>query len=72
MASISEQIREVKNFQLQRVLDAIFRDMIAAPPAAITSVVAAGANPTKAEYDALRADVIALRATLALLTKTTV
>jgi hypothetical protein len=27
---------------------------------AITSVVAAGANPTKAEYDALRADVVAL------------
>lgn len=38
--------------------------------AAITSVVAAGANPTKAEYDALRADVIAIRTTLnGLLTK---
>lgn len=72
MASISENIREIKDFQLQRILDLIFRDMIAAPPAAITSVVAAGASPTKAEYDALRSDVIALRATLALLTKTTV
>lgn len=30
----------------------------------ITSVVAAGATPTKAEYDALRADVLALRAAL--------
>ncbi|MBT2477642.1 hypothetical protein [Streptomyces sp. ISL-94] len=29
--------------------------------AAATSVVAAGANPTKAEYDALRADYLALR-----------
>jgi hypothetical protein len=28
---------------------------------AATSVVAAGANPTKAEYDALRADYLALR-----------
>lgn len=36
-----------------------------AAPAALTSVVAAGANPTKAEYDALRADVTALRTTLA-------
>lgn len=32
-----------------------------ADAAAVTSVVAAGANPTKAEYDALRADVLALR-----------
>lgn len=32
-----------------------------ADAAALTSVVAAGANPTKAEYDALRADVSALR-----------
>lgn len=30
----------------------------------ITSVVAAGASPTKAEYDALRADLLALRASL--------
>lgn len=36
-----------------------------AAPAALTSVVAAGANPTKAEYDALRADVSALRTTVA-------
>lgn len=35
-----------------------------ADPAAITSVVAAGTAPTKAEYDALRADVIALRTTV--------
>lgn len=28
---------------------------------AATSVVAAGANPTKAEYDALRTDYLALR-----------
>ncbi|WP_031095498.1 hypothetical protein [Streptomyces sp. NRRL S-15] len=32
-----------------------------ADAAAVTSVVAAGATPTKAEYDALRADVLALR-----------
>lgn len=36
-----------------------------AAPTAITSVVAAGANPTKAEYDALRVDVTNLRTTLA-------
>lgn len=41
-----------------------------ADPAAIASVVAAGANPTKAEYDALRADVIALRSTVASLITT--
>ncbi|MFE9192054.1 hypothetical protein ACFYL6_20860 [Micromonospora sp. NPDC007208] len=35
-----------------------------ADAAALTSVVAAGANPTKAEYDALRADVTALRTKL--------
>lgn len=71
MASISENIREVKDHRMQRVLTAIFRDMVAAPPAAIASVVAAGANPTKAEFDALRADVVALQGTVALLTKTT-
>jgi len=32
--------------------------------AAVTSVVAAGANPTKAEYDALRVDVLAIRTKL--------
>lgn len=32
--------------------------------AALTSVVAAGATPTKAEYDALRADVSALQVKL--------
>lgn len=31
-----------------------------AAPAALTSAVAAGTTPTKAEYDALRADVLAL------------
>ena len=31
MASVSEQIREVKDFNLQRILDAMFRDMVAAP-----------------------------------------
>jgi hypothetical protein len=36
-----------------------------AAPTAITSVVAAGANPTKAEYDALRVDVTNLRTTVA-------
>ena len=36
-----------------------------AAPAAVTSVVAAGANPTKAEYDALRVDVTNLRTTVA-------
>lgn len=37
---------------------------------AVTSVVAAGATPTKAEYDALRADALATRTTLnALLAK---
>lgn len=38
---------------------------VVAAPAAVTSVVAAGAAPTKAEYDALRADVVALRTTVA-------
>ena len=38
-----------------------------AAPAAMTSVVATGATPTKAEYDALRADVVALRTTVATL-----
>lgn len=37
-----------------------------ADPAAITSAVAVAA-PTKAEYDALRADVVALRGTVAAL-----
>lgn len=37
---------------------------------AVTSVVAAGANPTKAEYDALRVDALATRTVLnALLAK---
>ncbi|WP_411102448.1 hypothetical protein [Streptomyces sp. cmx-4-9] len=31
---------------------------------AVTSVVAAGANPTKAEYDALRVDALATRTKL--------
>ena len=35
-----------------------------ADAAALTSVVAAGAAPTKAEYDALRVDVAALRTKL--------
>jgi hypothetical protein len=35
-----------------------------AATSAQTSVVAAGATPTKAEYDALRADVLALRTAL--------
>ncbi|MGC4891080.1 hypothetical protein [Micromonospora sp. DT227] len=35
-----------------------------ADAAALTSVVAAGSAPTKAEYDALRADVSALRTKL--------
>lgn len=41
---------------------------VAAPvaqPAAVTSVVAAGAAPTKAEYDALRQDLINTRTALA-------
>ncbi len=35
-----------------------------AAPSALTSVVAAGAAPTKAEYDALRTDVSNLRTTV--------
>lgn len=35
-----------------------------ADAAAVTSVVAAAATPTKAEYDALRVDVLAVRTTL--------
>lgn len=35
-----------------------------ADAAALTSAAAAGATPTKAEYDALQADVAALRATV--------
>lgn len=38
-----------------------------AQPAAVTSVVAAGTAPTKAEYDALRQDLINTRAALAAL-----
>lgn len=38
-----------------------------AAPAAVTSVVAAGATPTKAEYDALRTDLVNTRAQLAAL-----
>lgn len=37
---------------------------VAAPPA-LTATAAAGANPTKAEFDALLADVTALRTTVA-------
>lgn len=36
-------------------------------PAAITSTVAAASPPTKAEFDALRADVVNLRGTVAAL-----
>lgn len=36
-----------------------------AAPAALTAAAAAGANPTKAEHDALLADVSALRVTVA-------
>lgn len=36
-------------------------------PAALTSTVAVGATPTKAEFDALRADVVSLRGTVAAL-----
>lgn len=39
--------------------------LTASAPAALTAVVAAGANPTKAEFDALLADVTALRTTVA-------
>lgn len=39
--------------------------LTAAAPDAITSTDAAGATPTDAEFDALRADVVALRATVA-------
>ena len=35
-----------------------------ADAAALTSVVAAGGTPTKAEFDALRADLVAVRTTL--------
>lgn len=35
-----------------------------ATPAALTSVVAAGATPTKAEYDALRTDLVNTRTAL--------
>lgn len=42
------------------------RGGVVANPAAITSAVAVAA-PTKAEYDGLRADVVALRGTVAAL-----
>jgi hypothetical protein len=45
--------------------DEYSRSGVVANPPAITSTVAAGANPTKAEFDALRADVIALRTNVA-------
>lgn len=38
-----------------------------AAPAALTGAAAAGANPTKAEYDKTVADVVALRSTVAAL-----
>jgi hypothetical protein len=38
---------------------------VVAAPAALTSAVTVGANPTAAEHDALRADVAALRITVA-------
>lgn len=38
-----------------------------AAPAAVAATVAAGANPTKAEFDALRSDVVALQGTVATL-----
>jgi hypothetical protein len=41
--------------------------LTASAPAAITSTDASGANPTDAEFDALRADVIALRTVVAAL-----
>jgi hypothetical protein len=37
---------------------------VTADVAAVTSVVAAGATPTKAEFDALRVDALATRTTL--------
>lgn len=40
------------------------RGRVVADPAAISSVVAAGTAPTKAEYDALRTDVVNLRTAL--------
>lgn len=43
------------------------RGGVVADPSAISSVVAAGATPTKAEYDALRTDVVNLRGTVAAL-----
>lgn len=39
--------------------------VVVAAPAALTSAAAAGANPTKAEHDAVVADLSALRITLA-------
>lgn len=70
MASISEIISQVKERQLQRVLEAMFKDLVVSAPAAITSTAAAGANPTKAEFDALRNDVVALRNTVVSLAST--
>lgn len=85
MASISEQLRFISDFRLQKILTNIFTDQIVTPPAVTTSLacpvggvgLAAGGWDTAANRDlaiatinALRTDVAALRATVALLTNT--
>jgi hypothetical protein len=49
----------------QQTGDEAGRGGIVANPPVLTSTVAAGATPTKAEFDALRADVVALRTNVA-------
>jgi hypothetical protein len=58
---VDDHLLDVRRARAARIAAAV------AVPAAITSVVAAGANPTKAEYDALRTDLINTRTQLAAL-----
>lgn len=61
MAALDDDLHEIRNARTAKRAAAV------SAPTAIASVVAAGANPTKAEYDALRQDVVNLRATVAAL-----
>lgn len=62
MAPTTDSVRQHLN--RGRSINDIKNATAVAAPAALTSAVAVAA-PTKAEYDALRADVVALRTTVA-------
>ena len=86
MASLSRNLSQVNDSNLQKILVAMFADLVAATPAAAVAIAApvggvgaaAGGWDTAGNRDlaittinALVTDVAALRATVALLTKTT-